>query len=241
MTRMTVSCFALMCVCLASAADNAVDEKLTSDKAALAPLQNYIGGWKGVGQPKRGSPAGAWTEESDWAWHFSAGRAELVATSSKSKFFDKLQLRPGDKAGQFVLAATPVGSEDSEMFSGALDAEKQLVLTAAKSQDDAPARISIRQVAGGDRLVVLYEKHLGGDRYARLAEVGNTRKGSAFGKGGDGHPECVVTGGHGTIKVEHAGKSYFVCCTGCRDEFLEHPEQILAEYQARKAKEKEKK
>ena len=35
-------------------------------------------------------------------------------------------------------------------------------------------------------------------RYARLAEVGMTRKGSGFGKGTN-YIECVVTGGTGTI------------------------------------------
>ena len=245
MTRIGTLACAVAAVLLVSAdnapSDSVATDKATSDKAALARLQSYVGSWKGVGQPKRGSPTGAWTEEAEWAWHFADGRAELVAANTTSKFYDKLQLRPADKTGQFVLLATPAGGGELDSFAGSLDADGQLVVTAAKPREDAPARISIRQVAGGDRLIVLYEKLLGGDRYARLAEVGSTRKGSSFGKGGDGYPECIVTGGRGSMKVEHAGKSYYVCCTGCRDEFLEHPEKILAEYQARKAKDKEKK
>ena len=55
----------------------AAEESATTvaDKAALAPLQVFIGGWKGVGQPKRGSAAGSWTEQADWAWQFADGRA----------------------------------------------------------------------------------------------------------------------------------------------------------------------
>jgi len=34
-------------------------------------------------------------------------------------------------------------------------------------------------------------------------------------------------GGLGTIEVTHAGKSYYVCCTGCRDYFNENPEKFL--------------
>jgi hypothetical protein len=99
----------------------------------------------------------------------------------------------------------------------------------------APARISLRLVAEGKRLVVLLERRLGGsDRFARLAEIGYTRKGSGFGQGGGTGPECIVTGGLGTIAVEYAGQTYYVCCTGCRDYFLENPQQVLAQYRQRK-------
>src|SRR6478736_3694018 len=88
---------------------------------------------------------------------------------------------------------------------------------------DSVARISIRTVAEGDRLLILYERRVdGGDRFARIAEVGYTRVGSTFAKG-SGQPECVVTGGLGTIKVTYQGKTYYVCCTGCRDMFDDDP------------------
>ena len=45
--------------------------------------------------------------------------------------------------------------------------------------------------------------------------------------------ECVVTGGLGTIEVTHNGKTYYVCCTGCRDYFNENAEKVLAELAAK--------
>ena len=45
----------------------------------------------------------------------------------------------------------------------------------------------------------------------------------------------MVTGGEGTIAVTHDGKTYYVCCTGCRDYFNENPAEVLAEYRERKA------
>ena len=53
--------------------------------------------------------------------------------------------------------------------------------------------------------------------------------------------ECVVTGGLGTIEVSFEGKTYYVCCTGCRDYFNDNPKEVLAEYFARKEEEKQKK
>ena len=79
---------------------------------------------------------------------------------------------------------------------------------------------------------------LSDDAFARLAEVGSTRKGSSFAKNAASGPECVVTGGLGTIAVEHDGKTYFVCCGGCRDLFNEDPEGVLADYRERKAAER---
>ena len=32
-------------------------------------------------------------------------------------------------------------------------------------------------------------------------------------------PECIVTGGKGTIPVGFGGKTYYVCCSGCKELF----------------------
>jgi hypothetical protein len=215
----------------------------TADKQALAPLQAYVGQWRGVGQLKRGSTRGAWTEQSQWSWHFEKGRAELVGDVSDGKYFRQLRVRPGEKPVEFVVLAAPVeGGEAAQprRFAGEL-ADGVLQVTAAEAASGEPARIAIRLVAGGDRMAVLYEKRLGADSFARLAEVGATRQGSSFAKNAASGPECVVTGGLGEIAVEHNGKTYYVCCTGCRDLFLEDPDGVLAEYRARKEAERAKK
>jgi hypothetical protein len=215
----------------------------TADKRALAPLQAYVGQWRGVGQLKRGSTRGAWTEQSQWSWHFEKGRAALVGDVTGGKYFRQLRVQPGEKPGEFVLLAAPGDGGEAarpRRFVGEL-ADGGLQVTAAEAAAGEPARIAIRLVAGGDRMAVLYEKRLGADSYARLAEVGATRQGSSFAKNAASGPECVVTGGLGEIAVEHNGKTYYVCCTGCRDLFLEDPDGVLAEYRARKEAERAKK
>jgi len=211
-----------------------VDE---SQKSQLAKLQFLIGNWKGVAQPQRGSTKGSWTEQAGWAWRFERGRAELAAELTDSKVFSALILKAAGEADQFELQATPAAGGEPVLYEGSLADDGKLTLIAEKSNADLPAQISIRTVAGGDRLLVIYEKRVGNSpRLTRLADVGYTRQGSSFGKGGSG-PECVVTGGYGSIEVTHEGKTYYVCCTGCRDYFNEHPDEVLAEYTARKAEE----
>ncbi len=217
----------------------------TDDQEALTPLQEFVGTWRGVGQLRRGSNDGAWIEESNWAWSFADKGAALAFHSTDSKYFAEGTLLPANEAGSFRLVCRTPGEEPKEAaYSGKLDDEGRLVLLSDAADDgDAalPARVTIRTVAGGDRLVVLLERKSGADRYLRLAEVGYTRKGSEFGKTATGI-ECIVTGGKGTIPVTYKGETYYVCCTGCRDLFNDDPEAVLAEYRQRleeKKKEKE--
>ncbi len=87
-------------------------------------------------------------------------------------------------------------------------------------------------------MLVRYDKRIAEGLYSRLAEVGSTRKGSSFAKNAAAGPECVVTGGLGTITVMHDGKTYYVCCGGCRDLFEEDPAAVLGEYHQRRAAER---
>lgn len=229
-------------ICAAQVAFAAApSDRLAADKAALSRLQEYVGSWRGVGQPRRGSNQGAWTEAADWAWTFADGRASLVFASPKGKYYRAGKLSPGEE-DRFDLVASRAGDSSEDRFSGKLDDNGQLVLRAAADAErpaDAPSRITLRTVADGNRLLVLYEKRTGDDRYARLAEVGYTRAGISFAKG-PSHPECVVTGGVGAIAVQYEGQKYYVCCTGCRDLFDDDPAGVLAEYRRRKASEREK-
>ena len=95
----------------------------------------------------------------------------------------------------------------------------------------------MRLLARGDRMTMLVEQRLGKSFYGRLAEIGCTRQGSGFGKG-QAFPECIVSGGRGTIQVTFEGKDYYVCCSGCKDFFDDDPEQALAEYRQRLAEKK---
>ncbi len=227
----------VLCLLLLAADSPTPKRSINSDKKALSKLQDYVGAWRGVGQLRRGSNRGAWIEQSDWAWKFTDDEALLRFDSSKGKYFKQGALYPADKAGQYQLRATTADGDQKVKYTGSLSEDNKLVLIADDAVEGMPDRISIRLVAAGKRLVVLYERASGESRFARLAEVGYTRQGSNFGKG-TSFVECVVTGGQGTIAVMHEGKTYYVCCTGCKDAFEDDPEGILAEYRQRKAEEK---
>jgi YHS domain-containing protein len=169
---------------------------------------------------------------------FADGRAELVFHASDGKYVAQARLRPSAKAGEFELLVISPESKTEAHYTGTLNADGKLIVRTEKPAAGSPAQITIHIVANGDRMVMLYEQQ-SGDRFTRLAEVGATREGAVFAQG-SGKPECIVTGGTGTIAVQHNGQTYYVCCTGCRDYFNEDPAKILAEYAARKEAEKKK-
>jgi hypothetical protein len=211
------------------------DDRREADKRALSALQWCVGQWRGVGQPRRGSTRDAWIEQADWAWKFSGQRAAIAFNAPQGRFYRSGELRPDQKQGQFRFIGTLPDGKTQEELTGTLDKDGTLLLVAKMPQPGRPAQISIRPAGGGDRLVIGMQQSSPASSgvLAMLAEIGYTRQGSNFGKGSTG-PECVVTGGLGTIKVAYAGKEYYVCCTGCRDLFNDNPEAALAEHRARK-------
>jgi len=233
-TKRLICCFLPFLLLLLAGAEDA--SRRAADQKALAGLQLFVGQWKGVGQVRRGSRAGAWIEKNTWAWHFENGRAWLAFTATDGKFFKQGELKAVQNGLFELIAHTP--DNLVVKYRGRISEEK-LVLHAVTSDKTplgagVPARVTLRTVADGDRLVTLYESKSNAT-YRRMAETGFTRQGSQFGKAA-GYAECVVTGGKASMEVTHNKKTYYVCCSGCRDLFNEDPVAVLAEYRAKQKK-----
>ena len=210
-----------------------------ADQEALKAYAPLVGSWRGVGQVERGRARGAWTESADWAWKLTSDSAGLEITVKKGKYLKSGVLRPGKAPGTFVFEAT-LADGTSRTFAGeAAGDRKPLVLTAdAKAPAGGVRRVSITPLHDTRLLVLLEAEDPERHTFSRLGEVGYTREGVAF-AAGESYPLCIVTEGRGTIQVSYKGKTYWVCCTGCRDLFNDNPEAVLAEAAAReKAKDK---
>lgn len=232
-SRVTILTVAAALALVFASQVRAEDEKAGAEKKALTPVQTFVGEWKGQGMPKGGSAAkDAWTDESEWAWEFKGGHAAIVFKSPANKFYSGGRLVAGEKEGTYALTMTLPDGKTEEKFTGTVTKTGDLEAKNESAAAGRPERITFELVAKGKRMLTTY--------FAKgqpLAEVGATRKGSGFGKDAQG-PECVVTGGVGTSTVSYKGQTYYVCCGGCREEFNENPEKILAEFKERKEKEK---
>jgi YHS domain-containing protein len=235
----TLSLLLVFPLILAAAPDKRGDRR-EDDQQQLAPLRDMVGTWRGVAQLQRGSTRGSWKESVQWQWSFPEGRAGLGFEIKGSKYFRSGMVQPAKQAGQIQMIVQPTDQEAQPwQFSGKLDAAGRLVLVNPAATSGTPARITLRLLAKGDRLTILLEQRIGTSFYSRLAEVGYTREGSDFGKGLN-YPECIVSGGRGTTRVTYKGKTYYVCCSGCREAFEDDPERVLAEYQRRLKRKKSK-
>jgi YHS domain-containing protein len=207
-----------------------------ADQDFLKPFGALVGDWRGVGQPERGKMRGAWTESANWAWKLSKETAALEVTVAKGKYLKSGVLHPDSDHQTYELDAT-LADGSKRVFTGKPDpSKKKLILNAAKGE--GLRRITIAPLHDTRLIVQLEALDPDGRTYYQLGEIGYTRQGVAFAVGESG-PLCIVTEGRGTIQVSYKGKSYWVCCSGCKDLFNENPEAVLAEAADRqKAKDK---
>jgi hypothetical protein len=224
-------CFAL--------ADEPVQK--ASKPIAIEALQEFnvlIGGWRGIGQPKRGSQAGAWQETANSVWELKPKSNGIRWNVDAGKQWKSALLAYDEPKKRYTLTVT-LPDDSTRRYEGEFE-DKNLVLDSAPDSKKEIHRVTMT-VRNENRVTVLLEKRPEQQSFfTRVAEIGYQRDGTRLAVAGSSGPECVVTGGLGTIAVSYQGKTYYVCCTGCREAFNDDPEGILADYQKRKAEEKEK-
>jgi hypothetical protein len=213
--------------------------KSASAKEALQPFNVLVGSWKGTGAPegtKEERSAGTWNETISWSWQFKENDGWLTATFEKGKYFTKGELRytPEKDQPRFTFTLT-APDKTTSIYIGTL---KDKVLTLDRT--DGPSGETQRLVISMlhfNRYLYRMETRPAGTMVAftKQYQVGATKEGVPFAEVPKG-PECIVSGGLGTMKVSYKGKDYWVCCTGCRDAFKEEPEKYIKEAEAKAKK-----
>jgi hypothetical protein len=212
-----------------------------SAKDALQPFNVLVGSWRGAGAPegtKDERAAGAWSETADWVWQFKDKDAWLTVAFDKGKHFTKGELRftPDKDQVRYTLKLTAPDKSTATFVGTLTDKDKLLTLT----RTDGPAGEEQRVVFNllhHNRHLYRFETRPAGTTVAfdKKWQVGATKEGVPFADVPKG-PECIVSGGLGTIRVSYKGKDYWVCCTGCRDEFKDDPDKYIREAAAKAAK-----
>lgn len=210
-------------------------EQRDAIQAALEEFNSLVGGWRGVGMPQRGSRKGAWLEKANWVWDFSQGIA-LKYEIDSGKLLHTARLTYDPATRQYRMQAT-FAEEEQRTYTGKLDG-KRLTMESKPDSDGFVHQMVITRL-NSKRTLVLHQRRRDGQQLLmRVAEVGYTREGTSLAVEGAGEPECIVTGGKGTTPVTYKGKTYYVCCSGCRQAFDEDPAGVIAEYQRKVARRK---
>jgi YHS domain-containing protein len=209
-------------------------------REALQAFNHLIGDWKGTGNPegtREEKNRGLWTESQSWVWQFKGDKVWLKVTFAKSKNFSGGELRYLPDKNQYQLTLrTP--AKETLTFTGKL-AKRRLILERTDPKTHEGQRLAFTFLHPNRFLYAYETKPKGGALFTRLYRVGATKKGVKFAEA-DNQPECVVSGGLGRYKVTYQGKTYYVCCSGCREEFNDNPAKYVKAYEEKKAKEKKK-
>ena len=214
----------------------------SAPKEKLQAFQDLIGSWKGTGVPsgtREERDRGFWQETIVWQWQFKGKDVWLRADLDKGKHFTRLELRYLPEKDAFELKATTPAKE-TQTFVGKL-ADKRLTVDRADEKTKETRRLVFSLLHSNRHLYREEVRRADRSTFTPVYQVGATKMGVAFATEDKGI-ECIVSGGKGTIPVAYKGKTYYVCCTGCRDAFNDDPEKYIREYEeAKKEKEKEKK
>jgi YHS domain-containing protein len=230
MPRLLIA-FLVFAVCAAAPvrADEG-DGEGDSIPAAFAPFEHMIGAWKGTGIPEANRLKG-WQEKHLWAWKFVKGVPVGMSLEFQGdQSLKQANLTYDEKTKQYQLVGTT--PEDQQVtYTGALGSNgKTLVLERQGDGKDGSDRITIRPNSNKIRYQVNFDHQPpGAPAYKKVVSVGLTKEGESFAAGGSSSnlPKCIITGGSATMSVSFEGKSYPICCSGCRDEFTDNPTKYV--------------
>lgn len=202
-------------------------------REALRPFNVLVGSWNALGVPEGNAEqkrTGSWGEAISWEWQFQEKDAWLKVSFTKGKRFVGGTLRYLADADQYQFALATVGQE-TLTFTGPLK-DHRLVLERRDEQAREVQRM-VLSLVGDNRYLYHYEARPE-DRtlFRKVYQVGATKVGQPLVAAGDEiGPLCVVSYGPPLMTLTYKGKTYYVCCTSCRQEFRTDPEKYIKEYE----------
>ena len=221
--------------------------------AKMQPLQIVLGKWRGTTRKTFGMFKAV--DSLLWVWDFQTDRNQpaLVITSDASPYIrdgrltyslqdKKYKLSTQDQEGikreflgEFIQEpADEPGDDDKPQRTFKLE------FTETERKDAEPRWQIVFNQQENNRYLMELSRARASGKFNKLDTVGTQREDTSFALNLDDYKEmtCVVSQGKGTIQVSHKGKTYWVCCTGCKATFEDEPEVWLARM-AEKQKEKE--
>ena len=226
---------ALIMLCAISAHSSGEEKKLPSI-GALKPFNALIGKWNAAGVPEgtlEERNKGHWAETLSWEWQFKGDDAWIVVIFEKGKYFKRGELRhlPKENTYQFRIETI---DKQALVFLGTFT-ERNLSVERTDDKTKETQRL-VFSLLHFNRIVYRYDvKPADKTFYTKLYRVGATKDGEPLVITGFNERECIVSGGTGTSPVMYQGKIYYVCCSGCRDEFNDNAAKYVAEFEKKRA------
>jgi hypothetical protein len=219
--------------------------------SALKPLQIVMGKWEGVFKN------GGVGETHDWVWDLQTDKKypALAVSAPDGKFFTHARITYDPASSKFRMET--VDKENVvRKFEGGWEAEPaevpaddgksfyrtfKLKLTEIANEDLSHRWEYVLSQQNNNRYQLYASRATSSSSRFTLRDVlGSQRSGTSFAQSDDdfGERTCIISQGLGTISVSYQGKSYYVCCTGCKAAFEDDPEMWIARFEEMKAEKK---
>lgn len=234
-----------------SAAD--AEKQIQAIITQLQPLQILLGQWRGT--TRREFENFKAVDNHEWVWDLRTDpkRPSLTINSDKSPYLRTGRLSWDSAQKQFTLAATDSAGTLRKFIGDFTETVHEVVGSDDKlhrvfrlefNQEETPeaANGEMWQLAfaqqENNRYLLEVSRRRGAAAFVRHDTVSTQREGTSFAVSDAGYAEktCIISEGLGTMELTYKGRSYWVCCTGCKAAFEEEPEKWIARAASRDKK-----
>lgn len=219
------------------------EKQIDEVRKALKPIQVVLGEWHGIIDKSKEY------EDLNWVWDWKTDRAQpalTMKTVGEGVHFksvrltyltdeQQFQMTIADKEGKQRVLQGDFSEEPTEKPG---EDKKQTPQRTYKLKltetGDAKDRWQIVMNQQDNHRYLLELSRIRGKNFVRFDTIATQREGTSFAVNDSDFKEktCVISQGLGTIPVSHKGKSYWVCCSGCKAAFEEDPEKWIAKFEA---------
>ena len=219
----------------------------------LQPLQILLGQWRGT--TRREYENFKAVDNHEWVWDLrtDAKNPALTISSDKSPYLKQGRLSWNVDDQKFTLTATDTAGTKREFVGDFTDPVHEIVGSDDKlhkvfrlefNQVDKSVQASSEmwqlsfEQQENNRYLLEVAKRRGNAAFARYDTVSTQREGTSFALSDTDYAEktCIISEGLGTTEIVFKGRSYWVCCSGCKAAFDEDPETWIARAAARPKK-----
>lgn len=219
------------------------EQKIQSVIAKLQPLQILLGQWRGT--TRREFENFKAVDAHEWVWDLRTkpDQPALVMKSDKSPYIrtarltwdvdgSKFQMTIQDGEGKERVLTGDFSEPVSEIVGS--DDKLHRVFRLEFNEGEDSANSEMWQLAfaqqENNRYLLEVGKRRGKAAFARFDTVSTQREGTSFAISDSGYAEktCIISEGLGTTEVMYKGRSYWVCCSGCKAAFEDDPETWIA-------------
>jgi hypothetical protein len=227
------------------------EQQIQSVIRQLQPLQVLLGQWRGT--TRREFDSFKAVDSHEWVWDLRTDPSQpaLTLKSDKSPYLRSGRLTWDTQQQKFLLTAVDGDGKERRFAGEFTDPPHEITgsddklhrvfrLELNETTTDVPEAWQVAFVQQeNNRYLLEVARRRGKATYARWDTVSTQREGTSFALSDTDYAEktCIISEGLGTTEIVYKGRSYWVCCSGCKAAFDEEPDKWIARAAVR-AKEK---